>query len=201
MAAVANVQPQQPAVGAVDARPVVASPSSSLSIKVWRAVSLVFEILAKASSLVIFAAVLTTNLSPWHLLTSLALSYVAKRAANAREKMHDFDHPEELEKLRANAPHMSYSELRSAFKWSDLKHHNLIPIEGFNGLKHKVLLFLATPANFSYMQSIFGSREVDCLLEHGIIDVEIAAAIRGGNQGRIQLLLEAYQHMPAGQVA
>lgn len=184
MAAVPNIQLQHPAVAAEPPRA-----SSSLSIKIWKAVSMIFEVLANVGAVIVFAAAITTNLSGWHVLTALALSFAANRANMAREKMHDFANPEELRRLRASAPHMSYPELRRAFKLADIKQYDLVPIDG---LRHKVLLFLATPANFQYyMKGVFGfgAGEVNRLLEHGIIDVDIASAIRGGNQGQIQQLL------------
>jgi hypothetical protein len=194
MAAVPNVQLQQPVVAAA---PVVAAEparaSSLLSIKVWKAVSMIFEILANVGAVIVAAAVITANISAWHILTALALSFAAKKANVTRERMHDFDNPEELQRLRATAPHMSFTELKQSFRLLDIKQYNLVPIEGENGLRHKVLLYLSTPANFSYMRSAFGGGDVEKLLEHGIIDTDIASAIRGDNQGRIQLILDEYR--------
>ncbi len=150
MAAVLNAQGQQPAAAAA---PAAGRSSSSISLEVWRAVSFIFEFVSKVGAGLIFTAVLTTHIPPWSVLVSLVLLTAAKRANAARQKMHDFENPEELQKLRAQAPYMSYSELRNSFHWSDLRRYNLIPLEGPNGLKRKVLLYLANPAYFESMSS------------------------------------------------
>lgn len=187
MAAVANV-PQQVNAAALE-QPAQVRSSSFLSTKVWRAVSVIFETLAMVSFLVVLGVVLAGNLPTLHLLTAMVLLSVAKSAAGIRYKLHDFENPEELQRLRAAAPHMSYTELRREFKWADVKQYQLLPIEGDNGLRKKVLLHLADSANLSYFQGIFGRREMQSLLEHGIIDVEIAQAIRGDNRAMLELLI------------
>jgi hypothetical protein len=179
MAAIPNVQPQQPAA----ALAVVARPSSSLSLKVWRAVYFVFEIVSRVGTGLILAAMATGNLSAWSLLSSIGLLILAKEASAARHKMHDFKNPQELQRLRAAAPYMSYSELKESFKLSDLKQYNLLPAEGMNSFRHKLLLHLSTPAN---IDDLFD------LLQHGMIDRDIARAVRNSDKGRIQALLNAY---------
>jgi CDP-diacylglycerol pyrophosphatase len=191
MAAIPNVQ--QPAAAVAVVAPAAPRSSSSLLLKVWRAVSFVFENILRVSAGVILAAVVTGNLSAWSLLSSIALLAVAQRASAARQKMHDFENPQELQKLRAAAPYMGYSELKKTFKLSDLKQYNLLPAEGINSFKHKVLLHLSTPANFDYMCGVFGERQIEDLLEHDMIDGDIAMAVRNSDKGRIQALLNAYQ--------
>ncbi len=190
MAVVAGVQ-QQPAIGAVAPQPEAARPTNSLSIKVWRAVSYIFEVLARVSGVVVFAAVLTSSTSIWHLVTGVVLIAVAKKIAELRNQLHDFENPAELHRLLVSTPHMSFSEIRKTFNWADVKQHHLVPIEGPNGLKHKALLFLATSTNARDMRH--APDELNSLLEHGIIDIDIAAAVRGDNHGRIQLVLDAYE--------
>lgn len=192
MAVVANVQPQ-PALAAVAPQPEAASPTSSSSIKIRRAVSYIFEVLARVSAIVVFAAVLTSSTSLWHILTGVVLTAVAKRISELRNQLHDFENPAELQKLRASTPHMSFTEIRKAFKWADVKQYNLVPIEGANGLKHKALLHLATSSNARELRH--APDELNSLLEHGIIDIDVAAAVRGDNHGRIQLVLDAYEQV------